>query len=692
MSSAAEEAIQRAKEIAARLSGTAAPAPAAPTASDPLDVANAAQAALAAVGNGDSSSSKRKRWGVSGEDTTAAALPGLENMAKRLKQATVVEPRRVWVSTNTRPASHFMLYLSQGDKLNGIASIHPTLKVELKGRGSSRTAPPPGMPEEPLHVLIQGEDQVAVTQAETMVEDLLRQAETASLQQDAIVPTSSTEAAAPSPAPGYTPAPVAALIHGHPGAGQMLEEQIGVPNGLVGFIIGRGGMNITGMQQRTGCKVQIQKEHEMAPGQTQRVITLTASSKQAIDECRGIIENMVTDRIRETGSMASSTMSAPSGGNTQQHKLNEAISAGHALVTIAVPDGDVGLIIGRGGMTIRNIQDRSGANIQIPQVADADNPATRTVSITHPHVEGANVAKQLIEEMLATKTQNNQSGPYTSIQVAIPDKDVGMCIGRSGCVIREMQNKTGTQIQIPSQAQPGQEYRYATVSGPAEGCNQVKQMIERISLEQSSQSVMSGAAYQAHDQYGGGQQYGGYGQEQYGQQQYGGAYGQQPYAAGGQQDYSAEWAAYYAAQAAAGGGAATGQAAAAATPAPAASTQTGAAPSASGDGQQGADAYYEQFFRYAYYYGEAAAREYYKTWSPPVGTPNPYGENPAGITPAPAADSNTTAQPAPAPATASQPAPAQAPAASSEAASQARETSQRRGVSNLPAWMTQGSS
>ena len=198
MSSAAEEAMERAKAIAARLSGESmAPAPAAAsTASDLLHVANAAQAALAtaAVGNGavDSSSSKRKRWGVSEQDSDAppvAALPGLEDAAKRLKQASVVEPRRIWVSTNTRPASHFMLYLSQGDKLNGIASIHPTLKVELKGRGSSRTAPPTGMPEEPLHVLIQGEDQAAVMQAETMVEDLLRQAETATLQQDAIVPT-----------------------------------------------------------------------------------------------------------------------------------------------------------------------------------------------------------------------------------------------------------------------------------------------------------------------------------------------------------------------------------------------------------------------------------------------------------------------------------------------------------------------
>lgn len=265
MSTTAEEAIERAKAIAARLSGeTTAPVPAAPTAAtaDALDVANAAQAALAgALGNGsaDASTSKRKRWAVSDDsngEIAPAALPGLEDAAKRLKANNEPQQRRVWVSTNTRPASHFMLYLGQGEKLNGIVNQlgDSSLKIELKGRGSSRTAPPPGMPEEPLHVLIEGDPGV-IAQAENMVEDLLRQAETAALQQDAVVPAStpdSSNAAAPTASPGYTPAPVAALIHGNPIAGQMLEEQIGVPNGVVGYIIGRGGSNITQMQARTG--------------------------------------------------------------------------------------------------------------------------------------------------------------------------------------------------------------------------------------------------------------------------------------------------------------------------------------------------------------------------------------------------------------------------------------------------------
>ena len=240
-----------------------------------------------------------------------------------------------------------------------------------------------------------------------------------------------------------------------------------------------------------------------------------------------------------------------------------------------------------------------------------------------------------------------------------------MCIGKSGCVIREMQQRTQTRIQIPSQATPGSMYRLATVTGPAEGCQKIQEIIARISGEQSSQFVMTGEAFQQAAHGGGGQAYGQYGQQQQQQQQYGAASGQE----GG--DYSAQWAAYYAAQAAQGG--ATGQQAAA--PAAAAQAEVSTA-GAAATGQTGAsDQYYEDFFRYEYYYGESAARERYGAWSPPVGTPNPYGVNPD------LAKGTAAAAPVQAPA------PAAAPAA---AAPNRGETSVRRGVSNLPAWMTKG--
>lgn len=208
-----------------------------------------------------------------------------------------------------------------------------------------------------------------------------------------------------------------------------------------------------------------------------------------------------------------------------------------------------------------------------------------------------------------------------------------MIIGRGGCVIKQMQSQTRCRIQIPPTAPPGSMYRVVSVTGPAAGCQQVKQMIETIVAEQSSQSVMSGVAFTGNNQYGQQQNY--YGQQQqqqsyYGQQAYGQqAYGQQTYGQqqqqqqAGQKDYSAEWAAYYAAQAASGQGNGAAQAAApgASTASPAAAQSATAA--ALGGQQPAHDAYYEVFWQYAAYYGEEAARKHYGAWSPPVGTPNP---------------------------------------------------------------------
>mmetsp|Transcript_8878 Transcript_8878/g.14360 ORF Transcript_8878/g.14360 Transcript_8878/m.14360 type:complete len:249 (+) Transcript_8878:290-1036(+) len=244
-----------------------------------------------------------------------------------------------------------------------------------------------------------------------------------------------------------------------------------------------------------------------------------------------------------------------------------------------------------------------------------------------------------------------------------------MIIGRGGCVIKQMQSQTRCRIQIPPTAPPGSMYRVIGVSGSAAGTQQVKQMIETIVAEQSSQSVMSGVAFTNNNQYGQqGQQQGAYGgQSYYGGQQQGAYGGQQQAAYGGQQvatgqkDYSAEWAAYYAAQAAAGQGGAG--AAATAAPTPAAAPAAAAPAPASAAGQQPAhDAYYEVFWQYAAYYGEDAARKHYGAWSPPVGTPNP----------------NPTTGGAAAPATA-------APAATG--GTDVQDSSVRK-VSNLPAWMT----
>jgi len=593
-----------------------------------------AEAALAAAFPPSGGTVKRKRWATdSGSTEVSNAAPtsvtdalALAMSAKRQKPGGAESSKKVWIPVDKNPGYNYIgLLIGPGGSKQKelVEQSGGNVKISIRGRGSSSSNTVPGQPEEPLHVLLEGK-QENVNIAEALVGELLNDSTKAQAEKERqlAVVSASKGGGDKMPSSKYEPQPVAQLLglnggggHYGPAAGdasEMIEEKIAVPNGVVGYIIGKGGESITSMQRKSDCRVQIQKEHEMDPGTAKRIITLTAATQESINTCRSIIEDMVRERLRlnedqQGGSrgMMGSGLSGP-GANAaaQAAQLQHALSDGHAHVVVTVPNNDVGLIIGKSGTTIRSIQDRSGANVQIPSGPDVGNPMIRTVNITHPHKEGAEFAKTLIEEILSSKTSQQPNNSYIggiTVQIQIPDKDVGMCIGKSGCVIREMQQKTQTRIQIPSQPTPGQPNRIATVSGPAEGCQKVQEIINRIIMEQSSQFVMAGAAFQARTNAHYGQHHNVVMQQQ------------------AQPDYSAQWAAYYASvgQNVQGTGV----------------TQTSApvsAPSGSNQSQQpAADAYYDDFFRYSYHYGEDAARQYYGAWSPPVGTANPYGTNPA---------------------------------------------------------------
>jgi len=476
----AEEALAKAKEIAARLSGqNSLP----PSATVPMSTTG----------------TKRKRWGVTpaaGEagngsaDVASGVLPGLEAAQKRVKElagstseggsvvaaalAAAVSPtkekaepaqKRIWVkTTNEKPPAHFGAFLSK--RLPEIiASINakekegdndPTdkenfaLSAEMKGKGSGGEPPPPGMPEEPLHIVLTSPPGDSIIyQAEIQVENLLIEAEEAPLEEAAIEemkreeeaknnPNSALAVVNNSPRKGsYTPASVAALIGQsnlppEMSAEDLKEEEIQVPNGLVGFIIGRGGENISSMQLKTGCNVQIQKEHELKPGDTTRTITLQATSLEAIAECKERINALVEDRI-SANTRRDSLGGGPGIGfkskqEKQDGKLQEAVGQGHVLVEVNVPHVDVGLVIGKQGSFIRSIQERTGAMVQVPPEHTATlDPATkmkiRTVAITHPTAEGAALAKKIIEDLLANKisNHNNQGAPQCSAQVPVSE-------------------------------------------------------------------------------------------------------------------------------------------------------------------------------------------------------------------------------------------------------------------------------
>lgn len=60
---------------------------------------------------------------------------------------------------------------------------------------------------------------------------------------------------------------------------------------------------------------------------------------------------------------------------------------------------------GRGGSTIKTIQERTGSNVQIPPQPDETNPLFRTINITHPLKEQAEMTRYYIAGVLSKNTE-----------------------------------------------------------------------------------------------------------------------------------------------------------------------------------------------------------------------------------------------------------------------------------------------
>lgn len=378
------------------------------------------------------------------------------------------------------------------------------------------------------------------------------------------------------------------------------QIELRIPNNMVGLVIGKGGENILRIQLQLSVIVTIAKESEMQPGDTTRQILLRGAGS-AVAEAKKRIEDIINNQLmKNSGHSSGQSM----GGKELDHPF---------VVKLPVPNDKVGIIIGKGGMTIKGIQERSKAMVQIPPGADEDNPQVRTLSIGGTSKEAVDAAQVEIFMTLSNQQQQVQqlyNAASTSLQVIVPDDKVGLIIGKGGLTVKDIQNRLNVKVVIPQQADAGSNPPVRTISivGSMESQPMAKHEIEMI-VTGNPLHGGSGGMYgqQSANPWNQG---GGYGMGAMGGMGMGmGAMGYYGQMMNMNQQFQAAYGGvnpYYAAAYASQGTAATAAASEVEVP-------------------TDPTAYYEDFWKYAVYYGEAAARLYYGAWSPPEGTPPPAG-------------------------------------------------------------------
>ncbi|XP_010876103.1 far upstream element-binding protein 3 isoform X3 [Esox lucius] len=260
----------------------------------------------------------------------------------------------------------------------------------------------------------------------------------------------------------------------------IMTEDFKVPDKMVGFIIGRGGEQITRIQLESGCKIQIAAD---SGGMMDRPCTLTGSPEN-IEQAKRLLSQIV-DRCRN-GPGFHSEMD----GNS-------------AIQEILIPASKVGLVIGKGGDTIKQLQERTGVKMIMIQDGPMPTGADKPLRITGDPYK-VQQARELVVEIIRDKDQGDfraARGDFgsrlggSSLDVAVPRFAVGIVIGRNGEMIKKIQNDAGVRIQFKPDDGISPD-RIAQVMGQPDRCQHavhlINELVHTAQVQQSPAQSLAG--------------------------------------------------------------------------------------------------------------------------------------------------------------------------------------------------------
>ena len=269
-------------------------------------------------------------------------------------------------------------------------------------------------------------------------------------------------------------------------AAQVTSEQVMVPDKMVGLIIGKGGEQITRLQAETGCKIQMAAD---SGGMPERLCTLTGPMS-AIAQAKMLIEGIIANEGQSRGGGGGGGMGgAPSG-------------AGGGLFEMLIPGHKVGLVIGKGGETIKQLQEQTGAKMIIIQ--DTNQQAEQKPLRITGTPESVERAKAEVFKILNQQDNRNGGGGRGGFSggrgggrgggggagwpsgggggdkmeyVMVASNKVGLVIGKGGETIKSINQASGAHVEIDRNAPPDAVEKNFIIRGSAEAVERAKNMV-----------------------------------------------------------------------------------------------------------------------------------------------------------------------------------------------------------------------
>ena len=213
-----------------------------------------------------------------------------------------------------------------------------------------------------------------------------------------------------------------------------------------------------------------------------------------------------------------------------------------------IESGLVGLIIGRGGETLKRVEQETGARVQFLTGADHRDTPERLCNIIGTRAQ-ISAARQQILQVIEDNAKGSGSNmgssggppkrnagasshqpfrdggsynpnsapqhdtyssqmevPEDSLQIMVPDRTVGLIIGRGGETIRDLQERSGCHINIVGEQKSVNGLRPVNLIGSPESAKRAKDLImEIVDSDIRSQATPGGGGppVQANPMHGG---------------------------------------------------------------------------------------------------------------------------------------------------------------------------------------------
>lgn len=269
-----------------------------------------------------------------------------------------------------------------------------------------------------------------------------------------------------------------------------VTENVAWTSDAVKGVIGRGGTTIRATEEATGCKIDADVEagtlaitgpasqvsialtmcHNAAFGEVQNVLEL--GSRNAVNvvygpnyqTIRGLQDStgcrLDIDRGTTTLKLAGSA-DAVANATAQIHALLEA----NRGFEMTIENSKVGSVYGKGGETLRSIQDRTGTQIDV-----ARGPTHATVSVMGS-IEASQRARNMLQRAIDGEVELKPGEVAEEVELGSATAAV---IGRGGSNVAELEKTHGVKINVRSELQK------ARIVGRAENVAAASKAIQAI--------------------------------------------------------------------------------------------------------------------------------------------------------------------------------------------------------------------